>query len=154
VVIDRSKSGGLHGICYYSEDVPTTLARRKMKEWVAAIGHPSTEVFPKHDRMSDITSEGGVRVGSWLNMPYRGGDRSLLYAYKDDPDLRWRGRLTMLEAGQIEFETEHGKRARGVHYLHPGKPIMPDPCDVMRSLVTDSNVLDYSNFEDWATDRL
>lgn len=32
-------------------------------------------------------------------------------------------------------------------------PILPDACDVIHSLVLDCNVLDYSGFEDWASNH-
>jgi len=44
----------------------------------------------------------------------------------------------------VKLECEHGKAA--------GKPILPDACDVLYSLASDASVLDYSEFENWASD--
>ncbi len=60
--------------------------------------------------------------------------------------------LTVLDAEKIEFETEQGKRAIGDHYIFNGKPILPNTKDVLYSLLMDSSVLDYSSFEQWASD--
>jgi hypothetical protein len=59
------------------------------------------------------------------------------------------GILTMLDASKIEFEVEHGKCAMGEHNLLPGLPIKPESHNVIHSLVLDSDVLDYSSFEEW-----
>lgn len=54
----------------------------------------------------------------------------------------------------IDFEIENGYQAKlayGETYIAiKSKPILPDPLDVIHSLVADSDVLDYSTHEDWA----
>jgi hypothetical protein len=47
----------------------------------------------------------------------------------------------------VKWECEYGKAARAA-----GKPILPDACDVLYSLAGDASVLDYSEFENWASD--
>ena len=55
------------------------------------------------------------------------------------------GAMNVDMAEAIAYETEHGKTKRG-------KPIPPpDPCDVVYSLAMDADVLNYSGFEDWAS---
>lgn len=59
--------------------------------------------------------------------------------------------FSVFEREAIDYELEHGKESRGERSLRfPGKPILPDLCDVLHSLQLDSDVLNYSNFEDWA----
>jgi hypothetical protein len=59
-----------------------------------------------------------------------------------------------LQRKRIGIECERGKvsRARDGNYagLMLGAPILPDECDVIYSLARDSDVLDYSSFEEWA----
>ena len=62
--------------------------------------------------------------------------------------------LTRQMAQLVEYETETGRAAQRVNSctILRGKPILPDPLDVIYSLVTDASVLDSSGFEDWASD--
>ena len=55
-------------------------------------------------------------------------------------------------AAAVRFECENGKRAHPKSWGHTqgGKPILPNPCDVLSSLVMDSDVLDCGTFEEWA----
>lgn len=68
------------------------------------------------------------------------------------PSYRQGMRWTLENAAAIESETEKGRRAPAYRRSNPigGKPIMPDPVDVIASLALDSDVLDYSAFEQWA----
>jgi hypothetical protein len=61
---------------------------------------------------------------------------------------------------KCQFECEHGIKAGLVAYLgrnteirpaRPTQPIVPNEVDVIASLALDSNVLDESSFEDWAS---
>lgn len=51
----------------------------------------------------------------------------------------------------IAQECETG-RAYTPGVFRKGEPIMPNPVDVIYSLALDADVLNYSNFEDWAAD--
>lgn len=67
------------------------------------------------------------------------------------PSYNQRARWTLAYAALIEFETDHGFTAKcGSFGITKGKAIEPKALDVIYSLVTDSNVIDYSGFEDWA----
>lgn len=61
--------------------------------------------------------------------------------------VRW----TLENTEALTYETEKGRafnfRSR---YIQNGKPILPDPVDVVWSLSRDSDVLDSAGFEDWA----
>lgn len=51
------------------------------------------------------------------------------------------------------WECENGRKANmrySLGVVGGGKPILPNPVDVLYSLVSDSDVLDYGSFEDWA----
>lgn len=54
----------------------------------------------------------------------------------------------------VEFECENGKVGRlSGDYIRPAmnaKPITPNPEHVMESLLLDSEVINYTGFEDWA----
>jgi hypothetical protein len=81
LVLCRTKSGGLHCYVFFKEPVPAKLLRRKLSKWAAALGYPKAEVFPKQDAIDT------VEFGSWINLPYAGGERSLRYAYGYDGAL-------------------------------------------------------------------
>lgn len=57
---------------------------------------------------------------------------------------------------QLAMECETGKKCRFAYESAQSpspissQPILPDECDVIYSLVTDSDVLNYSSFEQWA----
>lgn len=71
-------------------------------------------------------------------------------------------RDSIMRDAAIAYECEHGRPAlaydsanspRGfaVSEVKGGKSIEPDACDVMHSLIMDSDVLDASGFEEWAS---
>lgn len=95
LILCRSKSSGLHCYVFFSEPVPATLLRNRMRVWSELIGHVGSEVFPKQDRMNDQS------LGSWINMPYMGGERSLRYAYGDDGALTPEEFLDLAESKRI-----------------------------------------------------
>jgi hypothetical protein len=73
------------------------------------------------------------------------------------PSYKHNARRTADYEAAINFEVENGKRATplwfGSSKFKPsGETIKPDPVDVLYSLVSDSSVLDYSTYEDWAGD--
>jgi hypothetical protein len=77
-------------------------------------------------------------------------------AYK--ADIKAMGHSNSLMRGEaIHQECETGlpslPRSDGSVYINrSGKPILPDPLDVLHSLVMDSDALDHSTYEDWASD--
>jgi hypothetical protein len=78
LVVCRTKSGGAHLYVFFSENAPADRVRKLMSDWAAALGWPRSEIFPKQ---SAIASEDDV--GSWINMPYFGGDASARYALRE-----------------------------------------------------------------------
>lgn len=71
------------------------------------------------------------------------------------PSYKQGARWTMDYSDLIIFETEQGHTARrmaGISWTSKGKPIHPDPLDVLHSLLSDSDVLEHATFEDWAAE--
>lgn len=82
LVLCRSKSGGGHFYCFTQEPIPATLMRERLDEWTAMLGFSaSTEKFPKQ-----TTRFSPEDVGSWINLPYFGGDREDQERYAIGPN--------------------------------------------------------------------
>lgn len=76
LILCRTKSGGAHLFIFFAKPVPAGLLASKLRDWVDAFGlDPRTEVFPKQDKLEDHNEH-----GSWINMPYFGGNRTTRYA--------------------------------------------------------------------------
>ncbi len=65
----ESKSGGAHLVVFFSEPISAAKVQRVLRDWAGTLGHAGCEIFPKQ------TSHSGKGPGSWLNMPYFGGER-------------------------------------------------------------------------------
>jgi len=76
----RTKSGGCHVYLFFSEKIPAADVIPRLRELAALIGHGSSEIFPKQRTV--LADRGDL--GSWLNMPYFGGDRTERYAVRPD----------------------------------------------------------------------
>lgn len=74
----RSKSGGCHLYMFLKEAVSSAIVQRKLREFAAALGHGSVEVFPKQTRI--LTERGDA--GNWINMPYFGMNTTDRWAVK------------------------------------------------------------------------
>ena len=80
LIVCRSKSGGAHIFLFLGEPTPAATVRAKLKEIAAGLGFSKSEIFPKQ---SNILIERGD-TGSFLNLPYFGGDNTTRYALKKD----------------------------------------------------------------------
>ena len=80
LIVFRSKSGGAHVYCFTKQFVAASLMRQKLQLMASALGYAKAEIFPKQ---SKVMAERGD-VGSFLNMPYHGGDRTVKYAIDDN----------------------------------------------------------------------
>ena len=80
LIVCRSKSGGAHIFIFLKEPTPAATVRAKLKEVAAGLGFSKSEIFPKQ---SNILIERGD-TGSFLNLPYFGGDNTTRYALKKD----------------------------------------------------------------------
>jgi len=73
----RSKSGGAHLFLFCKEFIPAKTMKHKLEEIAGALGYGESEVFPKQ---TELLMDKGDK-GSFLNLPYHGGDISLRYAF-------------------------------------------------------------------------
>jgi len=80
LIVFKSKSGGAHVFLFCKEYVAASLVRQKLKAMAALIGHSNRELYPKQDY---VRADKG-QVGSWLNVPYHGGDKSVRCALDDN----------------------------------------------------------------------
>ena len=78
LLVCRSKSGGAHLVLFMAEPVSADLMQRKLKEMAALLGYGTSEIFPKQRTVETARGD----LGSWLNMPYFGGDETDRYWVK------------------------------------------------------------------------
>jgi hypothetical protein len=82
-IVCRTKSGGAHLYCFFSEPLPASLVRDRLMEWTIALGHPQVEVFPKQSELDTASDD----CGSWINMPYFDIKKTTRYAVRDNEIL-------------------------------------------------------------------
>ncbi|WP_321476614.1 hypothetical protein [uncultured Paludibaculum sp.] len=80
LILCRSKSGGAHLFLFGREPIPAATMRERLRDLAARIGHGSAEIFPKQSRTTEKD------LGSWVNMPYCGGDTSNRYGVQPTGD--------------------------------------------------------------------
>ena len=80
LVVCRSKSGGAHIFLFTKEFVPAGEMQDVLRDLSASLGHGGVEIFPKQREILVDRSD----VGSWLNMPYFGGESSTRYGYDNN----------------------------------------------------------------------
>ena len=79
IILFRSKSGGGHACLFTNEYVPATIMRLKLKLIASTLGFAKAEIFPKQDYIRVDRGD----TGSFLNLPYHGGDRTMRFAYDE-----------------------------------------------------------------------
>tara|TARA_R110000796_G_scaffold64152_1_gene148604 strand:+ start:3989 stop:5503 length:1515 start_codon:yes stop_codon:yes gene_type:complete len=79
LVVCRSKSGGAHILLFVSEPVEAGEMQDKLREIAAGLGFGGLEIFPKQRQV--LADRGDI--GSWLNMPYFGGEDSTRYGLSE-----------------------------------------------------------------------
>ena len=82
LIVFKSKSGGAHVFIFVKEFVPASLVREKLKVMAAMLGHAGKELYPKQDYIKADKNQ----IGSWLNVPYHGGDKSVRCALDDNAE--------------------------------------------------------------------
>jgi hypothetical protein len=82
LTVCRTKSGGAHLYLFMKDPTPASFVREKLMEWAVFLGYPQVEVFPKQSELG-----GEDDIGSWINMPYFGGDRTTRYAVVEGKNL-------------------------------------------------------------------
>ncbi len=72
----RSKSGGAHlYLLVKDQGMPATAVQQVLQRWATVLGYPTAEIFPKQTRVN------AQSIGSWINLPYFGGDATTRYAF-------------------------------------------------------------------------
>jgi len=79
MILFRSKSGGAHAFLFTKDFVPASLMRDRLKKIAAELGYARAEIFPKQDYIKADRGD----TGSFLNLPYHGGDKTIRYAFDD-----------------------------------------------------------------------
>ena len=77
LVVCRTKSGGAHLYCFTTDWVEASLMKERLFAFASILGVGNSEIFPKQ---SELLVERGD-AGSWINMPYFGGNNTERYAY-------------------------------------------------------------------------
>jgi hypothetical protein len=71
--LERSRSGNAHVWVFFEPPIEAWVVRGILKEAILAAGKGAVEVFPKQDKLLE-----GM-VGNYINLPYFGTDRPMLY---------------------------------------------------------------------------
>ncbi len=79
LVVCRTKSGGIHAFLFLDPPAPAEETRAALSNMAAAMGWGDSEIFPKQNQV--LLERGDL--GSWLNMPYLGGNQTTRYAVKE-----------------------------------------------------------------------
>ena len=111
LVVCRSKSGGAHVFLFVSEWIEAAAMREKLKVMAATLGYSECEIFPKQEYL--LIERGDT--GSFLNLPYHGGDNTTRYAFLENGDaaslegfigLHQRNKLTKTLFNSLKIESE------------------------------------------------
>jgi hypothetical protein len=79
--VERSRSGNAHVLAFFREPLDAWVAMALMKEAIFAAGKEGVEVFPKNHDFER------VRLGSYINLPYFGDTRPILYQAQDGSNM-------------------------------------------------------------------
>jgi hypothetical protein len=77
LIVCRSKSGGAHCYTFISTPARASDLRKALAGHASILGYGQSEIFPKQDILGD-------GLGSWINLPYLGGNETQRYAVDDD----------------------------------------------------------------------
>ncbi len=134
-----------YGLTVKSEFVPFSLSRNadekyRTLNWRITLCHEPADLEPPAKRRAILTCDYSAGMA---HSP----------AHKKRAPKFGHG-MTIDDDACEKYEAENGRIAR--HWpsgiLVPGKAILPDPIDVVWSLIQDASVIDSARFEDWAGD--
>jgi hypothetical protein len=97
--IERSRSKGYHVHVFFTEPIAAKPVRALLRYLCEAAGRPEAEVFPKQDRLKPDM------LGSYVNLPFHGDDRPVLWADThgyDTDEMALDAFLEFAEKGRIE----------------------------------------------------
>ncbi|WP_321471051.1 hypothetical protein [uncultured Paludibaculum sp.] len=124
----RSKSGGVHVYLFCKEPVPAQKIQERLRDVAARLGHGNSEIFPKQTQTTEKD------LGSWINMPYFGGDETNRYGVQPNGDpYTMEGFLTAADAAKVDmafFDAASEKTGRKKKEASAGQIALPDgpPC--------------------------
>lgn len=96
LILCKSKSGGGHLYAFLKQPSDCAAVRELLAGWAASLGYANVEIFPKQDA---LLSSGDT--GNWINMPYRAGDKTECYAFKNGEPLSMKAFLEIAEKNKI-----------------------------------------------------
>ena len=121
LAVCRSKSGGAHVFLFTKEPVPAGDMQDRLRELSAALGHGGVEIFPKQREILIERND----VGSWLNMPYFGGEGSTRYGYSEKGEtLSPQEFLDFVESRKITHEELLNIKVPTVDDIKGGPPCL------------------------------
>lgn len=71
LLLTRTKSNGAHLWCFLEDWIPASAARNAAKAFVAKLGNPKHDLYPRQDTVGSDE----VAAGNWINLPYFGNSR-------------------------------------------------------------------------------
>lgn len=80
LVVCRTKSGGAHLYLFTNQHIPAKIFVTKLKEMASVLGYGGCEIYPRQVQL--LVNRGDI--GSWINLPYFGGDKTMRYALDDE----------------------------------------------------------------------
>jgi hypothetical protein len=106
---------------FTKEPVPAGDMQDRLRELSAALGHGGVEIFPKQREILIERND----VGSWLNMPYFGGEGSTRYGYSEKGEtLSPQEFLAFVESRKITHEELLNIKVPTVDDIKGGPPCL------------------------------
>lgn len=109
MVVLKTKSGGAHVVCYFSEWQSCKDVRAKMAEVCLLLGLGNREIYPKQSKLANSQD-----VGNWLNMPYFNMTNTERYAIIDgnpatlEEFLNYAESIRLTSIDEFMFEASSG----------------------------------------------
>lgn len=125
LTVCRSRSGAAHLYVFFDKPTPAPVVQKLLREWSGLLGYPSCEIFPKQTSIQRYNPKTPDKtdLGSWINLPYFGGDSTTRYAVNQD------GPLTLAQfLAQVEYYDPKKKINRELPQLDEGSMSQMPPC--------------------------
>jgi len=106
--IERSRSGNAHIWVFFDAACPAWVARGQLRKALEAVGRKDVEIFPKQAELRE-----GM-VGNYINLPYYGDERKIIYASGDE----WLGDEGGYTLDGFLFDVEDDGRASVEHWTN------------------------------------
>ena len=123
LLVCTTKSGGAHLYLFLKEETPASLVRAKLMEWSTVLGYPGVEIFPKQ-----IELAGEDDVGSWINIPYVGGNDSNRYGIRNGEKLSVKEFLEYADESEVGVDDLAGIKVEQDDNLEGAPPCLHHLC--------------------------